>query len=92
MILILLSHFKRLTDTCAAHFQLIIFLLTAQAAFDKTAQRDAIINPYTIRMVYFYYDTGIRAYGNIHQKVILALKPLFYQLCYNGFFYHSLTY
>ena len=75
MYLILPVYTKWLTKSCTAHLQFVIFLLSADARLDETAQVGAILYPHSVGMVNFYDYPVIWADREFHEEIILSFQP-----------------
>ncbi len=65
-VVILLQHFKGLSDAGRTHFQFIIFLFTVQFRLYEAAKLHTILNPNTFCMVNFDHNLVIRAHGHLY--------------------------
>ena len=75
---VLLRHLEGLPDTGRAHLQLIVAQRIAQFFLHIAAQRGTVFYPHAIGMVYLHDDAVVAAENKIHQKIVVALQPLFY--------------
>ena len=73
--LVLPTDAERLSQSCAAHFELIVFFIARESRLDVTAQVGAVFNPHAVLVVYLHDNAVVRADVDVNKEILFAFKP-----------------